>query len=831
MLLLSGASIGAIVLGIAATHAQDASVSYDLPAQPLGRALTQAAERSGLRIIFPSDLTEGRRSPALRGSFTPVDAMNRLLAGTDLETVFAADGTVTVRREGAAAVEGGAQDAALPIGAGAPSDGVTLDTVVVTASRSPQQISETARTIYVVEGEAIQAQARAGQSLQTILGQRIPSFDAASRGARTAFGQNLRGRTALVLIDGISLNSARGLSRQFDSIDPFNIERVEVLSGATAIYGGNATGGIINIITKTAENAEAGLHGEVMGGIETGFQSGRDRDLKGGAALTWKDETWDARISLAGRDDGAYYDGSGMLLIPDITQTSYAYNSSIDLMGSLGYQIDSGRRLEVTGQFYDSRQDSPIGLYFGPNLSALRNPSLFETREGYQSDVDPRTKRSLLNASYSDEDVFGQQLLLQAFFRNEEIGFHPFPGTAGRSLYFGASQQDTDYYGFKAALVAKPLDRLSITYGVDGDVDDFSATQSIFDNRIAAQSGALRFQTLGVTGLYPDIKVSTLASFADAKFEATDGLTLSGGVRYQYVHTDVSDFVGAAQQTQILLGLGRTADAIPGGSIDYGATLFNAGATYALTDASQIYANFSQGFELPDPGKYYGIGTYALRGSRYVLLNGVDVASSALQEVKTNSFEGGYRFDDGLWNLQLAGYYSLSDKIVDINRQTLTIDVRDQDKRVYGFEAAGGVQLPYGFDTGANIHLVRTEVDRNGDWLRDTIGTSSVSKLGGHLGWANETLSVRLDGQHTFDLSDDFGGEIEGFTLFDLSGSYRFAEQDLTVDFGVLNLFDKDYTTVWGQRAANLYGALASEAIFDYRGRGRTFSVSMSKAF
>ncbi|RFC63782.1 TonB-dependent receptor [Fulvimarina endophytica] len=743
---------------------------------------------------------------------------------------------MTIRRREAVGTQADVEGAGAGAGntvalSNANANAIALDAVVVTASRAPQQISETARTVYVVEGETIQAQARAGQSLQTILGQRIPSFDAASRGARTAFGQNLRGRTALILIDGISLNSARGLSRQFDSIDPFNIERVEVLSGATAIYGGNATGGIINIITKSGRNAEPGLHGEVMGGIETGFQSSRDRDLKGGAAVTWKDETWDARLSLAGRDIGAFYDGSGNLLIPDITQTSYAYNSSFDLMGSLGYQIDPVRRLEITGQIYDSGQDSPIGLYFGPNLSALRNPSLFGVREGYDSDVDPRTKRSLLNASYSDEDVFGQQLLVQAFFRSEELGFHPFPGTAGRSLYFGASQQDTDYYGFKAALVAEPLDGLSITYGVDGDIDDFSATQSVFDSRIAARTGALRFQTLGVTGLYPDIKVSTLAGFADAKFEATDRLTFSGGVRYQYVHTDVSEFVGAAQQTQILLGLGRTADAIPGGSVDYGATLFNAGATYALTDASQVYANVSQGFELPDPAKYYGIGAYALRAGRYVFLNGVDVASSALQAVKTNSFEAGYRFDDGSWNLQLAGYASLSDKVVEIDRQTLAIEVRDQDKRVYGFEAAGGVQLPFGFDTGANLHLVRTEIDRNGDWLRDTVGTSSVSKLGGHLGWTNDILGLRLDGQHTLDLADDFGGKIEGYTLFDLTGSYRFAEQDLTVDFGVLNLFDKDYTTVWGQRAANLYGALASEAIFDYRGRGRTFSVSLSKEF
>ena len=119
---------------------------------------------------------------------------------------------------------------------------IALDAIVVTGTRTPQQISETARTIYVVDGEKIATLSRSGMNLQQILGMEIPSLDASSRGTRTNFGQNLRGRGALVLIDGISLNSARSVSRQFDAIDPFNIARIEVLSGASAIYGGNATG-------------------------------------------------------------------------------------------------------------------------------------------------------------------------------------------------------------------------------------------------------------------------------------------------------------------------------------------------------------------------------------------------------------------------------------------------------------------------------------------------------------------------------------------------------------------------------------------------------------
>lgn len=69
------------------------------------------------------------------------------------------------------------------------------------------------------------------------------------------------------MIDGVSLNSSRGISRQFDSIDPFNIERIEVMSGASAVYGGGATGGIINIVTKK------GVGGDTRFNTELGARS------------------------------------------------------------------------------------------------------------------------------------------------------------------------------------------------------------------------------------------------------------------------------------------------------------------------------------------------------------------------------------------------------------------------------------------------------------------------------------------------------------------------------------------------------------------------------
>lgn len=708
-----------------------------------------------------------------------------------------------------------------------------LEPIVVSGNRIPQQISRTARTIYVVDAQAIEAEARSGKSLQQILAERVPSFDPASEGARTAYGQNLRGRTALILIDGVSMNSARSLSRQFDSIDPFNVERVEVLSGATAIYGGNATGGVINIITKKGKDAPDGLRGEVTAGLGSGFGRTRDLDRNGAGAVTYNSENWDARFSIAGNQTGGFYDGSGTMLTPDITQTSTAFNKRIDFMGTVGLQIDDDRRLEVSGQFYDSAQDSPFGLYLGAGLAGIRNSNLVETRDGYRSDFDPRTRRTMVNATYTDNDFLGQELLLQGSFRREEIRFHPFPGSAIFSpfVYFGGSSQDTDYYSLKAAMISEPLDELKVTYGIDADRDSLSSKQNVFDFLTVATTGAMDFRTRGITGLYPDIDVSTLAGFIQGSYEATDRLTVNGGVRYQYVTTDVSSFAGAAQQVAVLNRVGSSVDPIPGGEVSYDAALFNAGATYELTDTQQIYANFGQGFELPDPAKYYGIGSYRLVGGRYVLLDSVNVADSALQAIKTNSFEVGYRFNDDSFSFQTAAYYSLSNRSIELNRTTLAVDVVDRERRVYGLEASASATLDYGFDVGASGHWVKSEIKSDGNWEKESIGTASVSKLGSYIGWTKDNFNIKLAGQHAFNLSDDDSRKIDGYTLFDLTGAYRFEAQDTTLRFGVMNLFDKDYTTIWGARANALYGALANEAVFDYKGRGRTFAVSLTKVF
>ncbi|WP_416409922.1 TonB-dependent receptor [Pseudomonas paraeruginosa] len=707
--------------------------------------------------------------------------------------------------------------------------------MVVIGSRAPTSISELPGTVWVIEREQLDQQTQAGVPLKEALGQLIPGLDIGSQG-RTNNGQNLRGRSVLVMIDGVSLNSSRGISRQFDSIDPFNIERIEVMSGASAVYGGGATGGIINIVTRKGVGGDTRFNTEL--GARSGFQSHEDHDLRAAQSISGGNDLFNGRLAIAYQKNGAAYDGNGDQVLTDITQTDLQYNRSVDLMGSLGFTFANGHSLDLGLQYYDSGYDGDRGLDLGRNFDALRGRAPYSIKGGVDLDREPESKRHQFNATYHAPEVLGHDLYLQAYYRNEKMAFNPFPtiryNNSGAinygTSYYSASQQDTDYYGMKLALV-KTWERVSLTYGVDLDREKFTSDQMLFNLPLAAASGGLVASEQAKLGRYPDIDTDSRAFFLQGSWKATDDLTLSAGVRRQSMSTDVSDFVAANQQILIANGLGKSADAVPGGSKDYDVNLVNVGAIYKLNQQQQVWANYSEGFELPDPAKYYGFGRYGAAdgNGHYPLLQGVSVNDSPLDGIKTKQVELGWRHTDGALDTQVAAFYSWSDKSIKYDSKTLAVLQQDTKKRNYGFEGQATYWLDDHWQVGVNGLAIRSQEKVDGRWLKQDVTSASPSKAGAFVGWKDDQRSLRLQGVRTFNLNDEAGNKIDGYALFDLLGTHALPVGSLTA--GIQNLLDKDYTTVWGQRAQVYYGGLAPAGLFDYKGRGRTYSLTYSVEF
>lgn len=701
--------------------------------------------------------------------------------------------------------------------------------MVVSANRNNRTVAEMAQTTWVIENAELQQQIEGGKEFKDALAQLIPGLDVSSQ-SRTNTSMNLRGRPVVILIDGVRLNSSRTDGRQLDSIDAFNINYIEVISGATSLYGGGSTGGLINIVTKKGQ-AENQLEFET--GLKTGFKSGKDHDDRVAAAISGGNEKISGRMSVAYQQFGAWYGGNGKQVLMDNTQTGLQHSDRLDVMGAGTLHIDEHQQLQVLTQYYKSKGDDDYGLYLGKDFSAMSGMTKPYVSKGLNSDRIPGTERHLVSLQYSHNQFLGQELVSQIYYRDESQTFYPFPSLNGSKQVtsFSSSQQDTAQYGAKLTLNSQLLDNLQLTYGVDADHERFTSNQMFFDLDKANASGGLNNQQIYKTGRYPGYDITNLAGFLQSDYDFNDTFTFSGGLRYQYTENKVDDFIGYSQQQAIAAGRATSADAIPGGSTDYDNLLFNAGVLMHLTERQQTWLNFSQGVELPDPGKYYGRGTYGAAVNGHLpLTNSVNVSDSKLQGIKVDSYELGWRYTGDSLRTQVAGYYSLSDKNI-ISNPDLTISVVDDKRRVYGVEGSVDYFIAdTDWSTGANLNVLKTETKAKGQWQKADVKTASPSKATAYVSWAPDVWILRLQSTTSFGLNDASGQNISGYSTFDLLGSYQLPVGKLS--FSVENLLDRDYSTVWGQRAPLHYSpGYGPASLYDYKGRGRTFGVNYSVLF
>ncbi len=132
-----------------------------------------------------------------------------------------------------------------------------LDEVIITANRIEQKQNTTGKVVAVIDQATLQR--NAGKTLTEIINYQAGVF---INGANNNLGTNqdiyFRGAATgnvLVLIDGVPVGDASQINNSFDlnSINPAQVERVEILKGAqSTLWGSDAVAGVINIITKKA---------------------------------------------------------------------------------------------------------------------------------------------------------------------------------------------------------------------------------------------------------------------------------------------------------------------------------------------------------------------------------------------------------------------------------------------------------------------------------------------------------------------------------------------------------------------------------------------------
>lgn len=692
-----------------------------------------------------------------------------------------------------------------------------LAPIVMTATRTPKSIAEVAGTVQTIRGDEIAQQAGAGRKVADVLAQLVPSL-APSSGNTSNYGQTMRGRNVLVMIDGVSQTGSRDVARQLNSISPNMIDHIEVVSGATSIYGSGATGGIINIITKRADKSEPVSFQTKLGLTSADNFRGDSLAYQVGQTASFSNDKVDGFVGIDYTKRGSQFDGNGDRISLSPWQGSTMDTDTIDVNGRLNFNLTDNQSLSFGAQYYKDEQDTE----YGPDYSYLpatstsndgTNPS-YRAIKGLKLSDPLFTERYALNTQYQNNAFLNQSLNVEAYYRNEKARFFPY-GLANKTVStVNQSQSEIEVAGIRSTIQSdlKINDRdLKLTYGLDYDWEKNKQYIDI----LATQYPYLVYTPTGLSkGYGPDTEIQNIGAFVQADYKLTDNLNVQAGIRHQYIQANTEAYIPSRETTLV------AAD-----STDNDKTLFNVGAVYKLTDIQQLYANFSQGFSYPDVQRMLrDVSTY-------------QISTSNLQPITVNSYELGWRLnqDDGL-NMSLTGFYNTSDKTVQFDKRAAK--VVDTDQRVYGAEANVSYPFMENYKVGGTLGYTRGQYkDAANNWHE--LNAFAVSPVKGTLfaEWNNdEGYSVRAQMQaiqgtnkaykddqalNAEGLTDsNSGAEIKGYTTMDVLAHFPMAKG--RVDFGVYNVWGNQYKTVFAQQAAvtNANTLLAIPA------EGRTFALS-----
>lgn len=449
----------------------------------------------------------------------------------------------------------------------------TTETITVSGSRLPASIRTMPQSVQVIDAEEIENQSLVASSLADILANLVPGISRSSNTAVNTYTA-VRGRKPVFLIDGAPITSTlNDTAREVNLIDPDSILRIEVIPGSSALYGNSAGAGFINYVTKAGAGGRLGMRTEA--GAEASLT-----EIKGDGVSPYARQTFsgvsgavDYRFTGMYKRINDYYDADGNVIPPQLG--SAIQNSTIrSAMGKVGYNFGR-QRIEASINYYDQEADIEWAVRNGDIARGIPGSAIPAVPQPGQ--VPEQHTATVANLVYSTPSILGSATSFRAqayhvdtesWFQYALNRFPLFPEAPS-----GQSGNRTKKTGARFDLQT-PLRSVlpmngSILWGVDVMKDD---------TKIPLVDG----RQFGI----PQV-LESVAAFVQLQFSPVKDLQVSAGIRHEDSELEVSDlhslFTGAR---------------ITGGKLDFRTTPKNAGVVYSLTKTLDLYAGFSQGFDI-----------------------------------------------------------------------------------------------------------------------------------------------------------------------------------------------------------------------------------------
>lgn len=677
----------------------------------------------------------------------------------------------------------------------------TLKGITVTANRQAERLQDVPANVQVVTEKDIQK-----RNVQNTA-QAVAMVTGVSVSQSVEGTVNLRGYDSpniLVLVDGQPMNTAWNGDVDWNMIPVENIRKIEVVSGGqSALYGGRAVGGVINIMTKTQK--QDGLHGSatvsygsnatVNQNYNVGFKKDKfDFGAFYGSMNThgWKD--YDVSVSKSGKAKGYDSDAEGNAIIGNrgskkVLNESFGFN--------MGYSFNDSQKLtyKYTHSIYDWKYDDPISYIDGAHRW---NGTIGENNKSYSpsSFLGTRGWRAynLHSLTYNDKDNgihahFG----LTDYYKD---GYITPDKTVNPAKDFDGKGKKTSYPSKSWNMDLNKrwaLGAHNLLAGVSYGQDKFNETiSSVTDWKSWNSSGTVD-QKVGGKDKYWSL-------YAQDKWNFAPKWTAYIGGRYdhyrKYGGYDSKIYAGKED-----LSSGKSYEKFsPKLSLDY-----------AANRDTNFYLSYGKSFNTPI---LYQLFRYSNFMGRNIYPN------KDLEPETTDTWELGVKQKIGSkTDIHADVFYAKTKDYIRLN---------DSDEKHEFYENAGDAKT-HGFEISLNQHHSDAWTSYiNYTWQTGKVEGEKNYDIPRHLLHVGTTYSknpwtVNLDGMFISDRTE--AGEESGcfkardaYFLMNLSTNYQF-NKNFGIQFAVNNLFDREY---YDEDISNNHY---------YIGDGRTYTLTARYSF
>lgn len=680
-----------------------------------------------------------------------------------------------------------------------------LNEIIITSRKREQLKDDFTSAVTVVNAQTIQELQTVSNNASDILAAAVPGLGMSS-GSSSNWGQNLRGRQVLILVDGVSQSTPlRNGSVDMRTIDPSVIERIEVIKGANSIYGNGAAGGIINYITNSNKNLtqKVGFKTEIT---STGSLVNPNGTIGGrlNQAVFGKMGQFDYTVSGSYEKTGKVKDAEGDIVGPTYGLSN---NKIYNAFTKMGYQINANQRLQFSYNFFSSLEETNLAEVMGSRRDGRKTLAIEGTTPG-----DPPGTRWNHNAllNYNNNNLPGRtSLSINTYIQDFNTLF--FYSTNFENG--GQSTIQSSKRGIRAdlntPLASKSRISADLTYGLDilNDV----TSQPLLDGRTWV----------------PKMDMLSKAPFIQLQATLFNDLVINGGLRYESMNIGVNDYSTLKPYNAQTKTFGTSMN-VKGGEINYNNLVFNSGLRYNKFEFFKPYVNFSQGFSVADLG-------LLLRGAR---VN--DIAKIQTEPVIIDNYEAGFASEFKSFRFEASAYISKSELGSSFIEQNGFYVITRQPERVHGFELAADVIALKDFTLGASYSFVEGKRDGNNNDLYNDVEDTYLG--GERITPPKYTSYLRYSPGPRWNIRTDFiasgsrerfapnasgvyktyEGKVDAYEIINLSSSYKTSKSTI-LKLGIENLLNADYFP-----ARSLWPSLDQYYV---KGRGLSFTLGLTAQF